>query len=1095
MMKRLMAMLMATVLLLCAVPQQAHAAADYSWIKVKLSTNNATVLTMYASGKYFIRENGAEFTGGTVTVRSNGDGTMTIYHSGSQGEIYTGQSLSIMRERVSREAGYIKLNGRCYLGHFNLKVMSSGYIRVVNEVPLAHYLYGVVGYEMSNTFPIEALKAQAVAAKCYVLSNMTTSGDYYIGDTSAEQVYKGYNASYTNVIEAVDSTLDEILAVNGRMLCTYYAASNGGETLLPSQAWPSKRLSDGGYDIRLDPYDLGNAYSKMETVKLPVNMGGEISPALMNMLLDKASRALGYQVNQIDGIYSVSVHSPKYSGTSRCMSKCSIELAASQNGMGSERVTLEFYTSEFENYGVVYDKTLRAYWGEMDSSGYYKIYHVRFGHGVGMSQRGAQAMGSAGMSYREILKFYYPGASFASIDVSAPQDPINKNSSVEFTPSGSCVEAVTTGGVKLRSGAGTKYSSICTVPAGSTVYVYGSNDGWAQAVYDGKSGYISEKYLEYKGERPQAEATPAPSGSPAADAPEGVRAYGTVNGSGVNMRTGPGTSYESIDKLERDTQLYIYDSAGGWYLVSTPSGKKGYIISTYVSITGYPAQKSDADEEEEVPKADGANGGDNDSEAADIILVPESVASGIVTGQGVNFRNGPAVSYASIDRLDKNTRISIYGKTGGWYYGEAGGKLGYISESYVKVTDGEKQEIIKSQDDAATVPKQDDGGDTVKVGRVTASRVNMRIGPGTSYNSLKKLEKNTGVYILGQSGNWYSVQTGQLKGYVHKDYIQQTGTQKVNGGSDAAGRGVTTGSVRLRKGSNTDSAIIATLKKDTELILYGKKDGWYSVKTSDGTEGFVSSKYVKVTEAYAGGEQQNAGRAESDDAIGTGKTNTKVNMRQGPSSSTKKLARLPKGTEVTIYANENGWCLVEYKGTRGYIYAKYVTGTVHDKGTAVGTGENDKDTAANVDSGSGVVLPRGETNSKVNFRSGPNTKNTKVYETLKKGAEVEIIGQTGSWYYVVYGGQAGFISSDYLKPTKAGTVDIQKVSSGITPQKCVTNSEVNIRSGPSTGSKKLGKLDKEENVTVYYVSDGWCFAKCGKQYGFLYDKYVSLANQ
>ena len=80
---------------------------------------------------------------------------------------------------------------------------------------------------------------------------------------------------------------------------------------------------------------------------------------------------------------------------------------------------------------------------------------------------------------------------------------------------------------------------------------------------------------------------------------------------------------------------------GGWYLVSTPSGKKGYVISTYVSITGYPAQKSDADEEQEVPKADGANGGDNDSEAADIILVPESVASGIVTGQGVNFRNGP----------------------------------------------------------------------------------------------------------------------------------------------------------------------------------------------------------------------------------------------------------------------------------------------------------------------------------------------------------------------------------------------------------------------------------------------------------------------
>ena len=1019
MIKRLLAMLMAAVLL-CAVPQQAHAAEDYSWIKVKLSTNNATVLTMYASGRYFVKENGAEFTGGTVTVRSNGDGTMTLYHSGSQGELYTGRSLSVMRERVARDAGYMKLNGRCYLGHFNLKVMSSGYIRVVNEVPLAHYLYGVVGYEMSDTFPIEALKAQAVAAKCYVLSNMTASGDYYIGDTSAEQVYKGYNASYTNVIAAVDSTLGEILAVNGRMLCTYYAASNGGETLLPSQAWPAKRVSDSGYDIRLDPYDLSNAYSKMETVKLPVNMGGEISPALMNMLLDKASRALGYQVNQIDGIYSVSLHTPKHSGTSRCMSKCSIELAASQSGSDSRSVALEFYTSELESYGVVYDKTLRAYWGEMDSSGYYRIYHVRYGHGVGMSQRGAQAMGSAGMSYREILSFYYPGASLASIRVSEPQDPVNKNSGA------------------------------------------------------------------------QAEATPQPSAPPDADAPEGVRAYGTVNGSGVNMRTGPGTSYESIDKLGRDTRLYIYGSKGGWYLVSTPSGSKGYVISTYVSITGYPAQQPDA--EVKPPDTGGESGGNAEDGPPATVLVPEPVASGVVTGQGVNFRKGPAASYASIGRLDKNTKISIYGKTGGWYYGEAEGKLGYISESYVKVAGGDKQEEGKATDNAATAPKQEDGGDTVKAGRVTASGVNMRIGPGTSYNSLKKLEKNTGVYILGQSGSWYSVQTGQLKGYVHKDYIQQTGDQRING-SDASGKGVTTGSVRLRKGGNTDSAVIATLKKNTELTLYGKTDGWYSVKTSDGTAGFVSSKYVKVTEAYAGNAQQDAGKAESDDAIGTGKTNANVNMRQGPSSGTKKLARLPKGTEVTVYADENGWRLVEYKGTRGYIYAKYVTGTAQDKGTAVGAGEKDKDTAAKPGGGSGVALPRGETGSKVNFRSGPSTKNTKVYETLKKGAEVEIIGRTGNWYYVVYGGQAGFISSDHLKPTKEGTVDIQKVSAGITPQKCVTNSEVNIRSGPSTGSSKLGRLDKGESVTVYYVSDGWCFARCKDQYGFLYDKYVSLSDQ
>ena len=97
---------------------------------------------------------------------------------------------------------------------------------------------------MSDSFPMEALKAQAIAAKCYALS-LRSSGDYDIGDTSSDQVYRGYYAGYSNVIAAVDSTIQEVLTVNGKLLCTYYAASNGGETMLPSQAWSGR--SSSGY--------------------------------------------------------------------------------------------------------------------------------------------------------------------------------------------------------------------------------------------------------------------------------------------------------------------------------------------------------------------------------------------------------------------------------------------------------------------------------------------------------------------------------------------------------------------------------------------------------------------------------------------------------------------------------------------------------------------------------------------------------------------------------------------------------------------------------------------------------------------------------
>ncbi|MBQ3132614.1 MAG: SH3 domain-containing protein [Clostridia bacterium] len=1134
-MKRLQALLMAALMLMCLLPAApAAASADYSWIKVKLSTNNATSLTMYVSGSYFIKENGAEFTGGTITLRSNGDGTVTLSHS-SGGELYTASSMSIMRYNVSRDAGYLKLGGRCYLGHFNIKAMSSGYIRVVNEVPLAHYLYGVVGYEMSNTFPIEALKAQAIAAKCYVLSNITMSGDYYIGDTSSDQVYKGYDSSYTNVINAVDSTLDQVLAVNGELLCTYYAASNGGETLLPTQAWPSKKVGDRGYDIRLDPYDLANAYSKKETISIPINMPGSITPALMAMLLSKATGALGYTVNQIDSISDVSLHTPKYKNTTRCMSKCTITLTVSQSGANPAEVSLTFSTSEFESYGVVRDSTLRIYWGEMGSNGYYNIYHVRYGHGVGMSQRGAQAMASEGKSYKDILEFYYPGASFASINVSEPSNPAN--SAVNKAPEGDYVLAVTTGNVRMRSGPGTGYGSLGTVPSGSEIYVFSSEGGWANASYNGVTGYISEKYVDYPNGKPEPQPTPTPgpSAEPQLPEKEGVIAYGMVNGQGVNFRTGPGTSYASIARLDKNTVLYITDSTNGWYACETESGMKGYMIATYVSITGYPSNDAENEQEVETPPEE-----EPEEPEEEQLVQPTVVAYGRVTGQGVNFRTGPATTSESMGKLDRNTPLDIYGTAGSWYYGKANNLIGYISGGYVEIT-GIPEIALPNTDvspepegtpdvsadpnasptpgvtpgadvsptpEASPAPEDSPGADpsptaeptptpkpkeTVTVGRITASGVNMRIGPGTSYISLKKLSKDTGVYILGKSGSWYSVLVGSMGGYVHEDYVEVTGSvvkDEVET-SGATGKGVTTGSVRLRSGPGTNNDIITTLSKGTEITLYGITSGWYSARLADGTAGYVSSKYVKVTQAYS--TEESAGEEETQQSTGKGVLTTNVNFRQSPSTSARKFTTLKKGTEVTLYSLKDGWYEAEYNGTRGYLFAKYISVSSVGGGNNVGGGDTGNTGGGTVSTGGKVTLTQGTSTANVNFRSGPSTSGTTIYGKITEGDTVDIIGQAGTWYYVVYQGRVGFVSGDYINITATGTVGIQPVNSSIKAQACVTNSNVNLRTGPSTGYDKITQLSKGTSVTVYYVADGWCFAKCASGYGFLFDEYVSLA--
>ena len=396
-------------------------------VRVKLSTNNATAIAVSVKGEYFIKECGLLLPSGTLTLRSNFNGTISAVHS-TYGELYSGDTISLMRTDMQPSAGYLSFNSRRYLGHLYARALSSGYIQLVNEVPVAHYLYGVVAYEMNNLYPLDALKAQAIAAKSYVLSIIAEkpNASYHIGDTSADQVYKGYNSSYTNVIEAVDSTISEVLTVNGRILTAYYSASNGGETTVPGTAWPGKRISNAGFAVALDHYDTANSLSLKETVTIPINSPGQISQQLYDMLIAKLTQYRGVQAQGLNLIRSVELSDPKGRGEQRSMTTMTIVVDGIFAGEVEQNITLRFNVSELLLYRVCTNSKLRSYWGEYSSDGStYTIYHVRWGHGVGLSQRGAQQRASQGENYRSILAFYYPGATLANYSIAGMKDKLN----------------------------------------------------------------------------------------------------------------------------------------------------------------------------------------------------------------------------------------------------------------------------------------------------------------------------------------------------------------------------------------------------------------------------------------------------------------------------------------------------------------------------------------------------------------------------------------------------------------------------------------------------------------------------------------------
>lgn len=126
--------------------------------------------------------------------------------------------------------------GRAYRGGFELS-QYSGLLAVINELPFEAYLYSVVGSEMGSGWPLEALKAQAVAARSYALSIGVKYNIAHVSDTTYEQAYKGIDAESPAVIQAVDATRGEVLVNQSGIVEAMYYSNAGGMTADATEIW------------------------------------------------------------------------------------------------------------------------------------------------------------------------------------------------------------------------------------------------------------------------------------------------------------------------------------------------------------------------------------------------------------------------------------------------------------------------------------------------------------------------------------------------------------------------------------------------------------------------------------------------------------------------------------------------------------------------------------------------------------------------------------------------------------------------------------------------------------------------------------------
>ncbi|MFG6114218.1 N-acetylmuramoyl-L-alanine amidase [Halobacillus sp. MO56] len=196
-----------------------------------------------------------------------------------------------------------------------------------------------------------------------------------------------------------------------------------------------------------------------------------------------------------------------------------------------------------------------------------------------------------------------------------------------------------------------------------------------------------------------------------------------------------------------------------------------------------------------------------------------------------------------------------------------------------------------------------------------------------------------------------------------------------------------------------------------------------------------------------------------------------LNVREAPSSYTKKLGQIHRGDSYPILDEKYGWLQIQYNGGKAWV-AKYLVKV--QENTSV---RSDADY--------------------LRVRAEPNT-NSKILTHLMKGQTVKQLGKKGDWYKINSKYGKGWIHSDYASPDKTGQNSSQPVQTSTGEESSQTLTLLydgtNIRSGPSTNHKILGRAHKGDDFQVVRKEGKWYKIKYGSGTAYVAGWIVTLNN-
>jgi N-acetylmuramoyl-L-alanine amidase len=349
----------------------------------------------------------------------------------------------------------------------------------------------------------------------------------------------------------------------------------------------------------------------------------------------------------------------------------------------------------------------------------------------------------------------------------------------------------------------------------------------------------------------------------------------------LNVREGPGLSYQVIEVAKRGERFSVIEEKSDWIQVSlNSSGKKGWVAAWLV-------KKHSSNE-------------------------VSSSKSGIVTANQLRVRSGPSTSYKVVTTLSQGATVTIIKTESNWHQIKASSVTGWVSAEFI-------QDI-----------KSDSGGsnNNQQTGKITANNLNVRSSASTSGIILGKLQKGSTVSIQSAESNWVKILYNGQAAWISKEFVKFTSTSSQpsvpnntnpNSSSGLIGT-ITATTLNVRSTGSLNGKIVGTVSKGQAFEILAEENNWAKIKLKSGQLGWVTSWYLS--------KEQSATTTKVD--VDENSTVTILyngtNIRKSATTNSSVISRANAGETFTVLSVQKDWYEIQLKnGSKGFVAGWLVT--------------------------------------------------------------------------------------------------------------------------------------------------------------------------